>query len=177
MQEAAKAEVEAAYTRATKKVEEIQHHLEVRDAAIAQIKRQVRHQPAAPLLCRPLSSINSLVRERSDVVPRASRSNQRKILPISDPSMAVPRFLRKFSCASAASVAFLNALLVQAAAFERLWRSGERSAGGSHEGGGGEEAAEDHRAVVQQTEKALEDAQVQAEREKNALLKQMDEAR
>lgn len=42
MQEAAKAEVDEAYTRATKQVEEIRHHLEVRDAAINQIKKQVR---------------------------------------------------------------------------------------------------------------------------------------
>jgi hypothetical protein len=42
MQEQAKAEVDEAYTRATKQVEEIRHHLEVRDAAINQIKKQVR---------------------------------------------------------------------------------------------------------------------------------------
>lgn len=51
MQEAAKAEVDAAYLRATQQVEEIRHHLQVRDEAIALVKKQVRLPDATLGLC------------------------------------------------------------------------------------------------------------------------------
>lgn len=68
--------------------------------------------------------------------------------------------------------------LLQAAAYERLWRAAEqRQGGGSSRSDQDGAHGDDHLAVAQQAQKALEDAVVEAEREKNELLKQMDQAR
>jgi hypothetical protein len=66
---------------------------------------------------------------------------------------------------------------LQAAAYERLWRAAEQRQGGGSRSDQDGAHGDDHLAVAQQAQKALEDAVVEAEREKNELLKQMDQAR